>query len=229
MKNLLLYSLIVGFCIFFSSCKKDEPEPETITHVSDADGNVYKVIYINNQIWMAENLKTTKYSNGDPILYVTDNTAWKNDSIGAYCWYNNNVSFQAHGALYNWNAINADVNQGHNICPNGWHVPNRHEFNTMIDSIGYVETIGSLLKSKTKWASPNTGATDAYNFAAIPTGYRNQNGVFSSMDSIACYWSSTENVQHKAPYIRILSYDSEAFKEQQMRRNYGYAVRCIKD
>ena len=92
----------------------------TKKQVTDFEGNVYHTITIGSQVWMVENLKTKKYSNGDPIPNVVGSTAWTNLKSGAYCDYDNNASNSAvYGRLYNWYA----VNDSRNIAPAGWHVP----------------------------------------------------------------------------------------------------------
>ena len=103
--------------MLISSCHKDESEPEIeYGTVTDIDGNSYKTVKINDQWWMAENLKTTKYRNGDPILNVTNDTEWMNLTTGAYCDYDNNVTnVNTYGRLYNWYA----VNDSRNIAPTG--------------------------------------------------------------------------------------------------------------
>jgi hypothetical protein len=89
------------------------PATDTMT---DIDGNVYKTIKIGNQVWMAENLKVTRYRNGDPIPKVTNNSKWNNLKSGAYCIYNNdNANISTYGLLYNWYA----VDDSRNIAPEG--------------------------------------------------------------------------------------------------------------
>ena len=105
------------------SYKKDsnnDPEQSQSETVKDIDGNVYHTVTIGTQIWMVENLKTTKYRNGDGIPNVTDNTQWGNLTTWAYCNYNNDAANGTkYGKLYNWYA----VNDSRNIAPTGWHVP----------------------------------------------------------------------------------------------------------
>jgi len=101
--------------------------------VTDIDGNVYRTVQIGNQVWMAENLKTTKYPDGTSISYPgADNTAWQNNTTGAYAWYNNDISWKdSYGALYNWHAVNSDKG----LCPPGWHVPSDAEWTQLVDYV----------------------------------------------------------------------------------------------
>ena len=114
------------------------------TLVIDKDGNIYKIVTVGTQVWMAENLKTTKYSNGDQIPNETDSLQWLNLSGGAYCWYNNMAStFKNNfGALYNWYA----VQDSRNLCPTGWHVPSDTEWTILTNYLGGGSAAGGQLK-----------------------------------------------------------------------------------
>jgi uncharacterized protein (TIGR02145 family) len=121
----ILSGLILLFCLMLS-CKKDKPEPP-VTSVTDADGNVYQAVKIGTQTWMAENLRTTKFSDGTPIPNVTDNAAWGNTATSAYCWYNNDIANATpYGALYNWYTVNSGK-----LAPTGWHIPTTAEWQTL--------------------------------------------------------------------------------------------------
>jgi len=80
---------------------------------------------------MAENLKTTKYNNGDQIPNV--NGGWVDLNKGAYWWYDNDTKTykDAFGAIYNWHAVGTG-----NLCPTGWHVPTNSEWTTLITFLG---------------------------------------------------------------------------------------------
>ena len=116
---LLCLTMVMGLhLILINSCSKDEAEnnPASIT---DKDGNVYTSVTIGTQVWMVENLKTTKYNDGTPIPNVTDNTEWSNLTTPAYCWYDNDITKKnPYGALYNGYAVRTGK-----LCPTGWHVP----------------------------------------------------------------------------------------------------------
>jgi uncharacterized protein (TIGR02145 family) len=125
--------LLLGLFIFMnSSCKKDNEIPVEDS-VTDIDGNVYSTVTIGTQVWMKENLKATKYDNGDPIPNISDGTQWQALTEGAYCYYENSVSSaNTYGLLYNWYA----VNDSRNICPEGWHVPTTSDWNTLVSFAG---------------------------------------------------------------------------------------------
>ena len=197
----------------------------------DIDGNIYQTIQIGNQEWMAENLKVTRYRNGDDIEYVTDNNQWSNLSTGAYCYYSNSSSNgDIYGALYNWYAVEEDDTRG--LAPEGWRVPTDAEWQTLVDYLGGSSVAGGKMKETgtAHWNSPNTGATNESGFTALPGGYRNfYNGSFDYLGNYGYFWSATEYSAYYA-WSRILVYDStEVYRNYYDYKQYGYSVRCIRD
>jgi len=129
-----------------------------IDSVVDIDGNFYHAVAIGTQVWMAENLRTTKYRDGSPIPNVTDSSVWILTTEGAYCNYNNDTTHSnTYGRLYNWYAV-IDTR---NIAPEGWHVPTQDEWNTLVQFLGGGAVAGGKLKETgtAHWNSPNRGAT----------------------------------------------------------------------
>ena len=196
--------------------------------MTDIDGNVYKTITIGTQTWMAENLKTMKYRNGDPISNVTDATAWKSLSMGAYCWYNNDVANKAtYGGLYNWYAV-ADIR---NIAPLGWHVATDVEWTTLSDFLGGETVAGGKLKESgtTHWTSPNTGATNSSGFTALSGGYRHYlDGSFIGVGNNGYWWSSTANGATVAWHRGLNDADASVHRYDNGKQ-IGFSVRCVKD
>jgi uncharacterized protein (TIGR02145 family) len=194
--------------------------------VTDIDGNVYKTITIGSQTWMAENLKTTKYRNGDPISNETG--SWASLVTGAYSWYNNDVTNKVtYGGLYNWYAV-AD---NRNIAPVGWHVATDDEWTTLTTFLGGENVAGGKLKETgmTNWLSPNTGATNSSGFTALPGGYRNYNNItFRSVGYYGHWWSSTANDAAGAWY-RVLYYDFAYVGRNPTFKQGGVSVRCVRD
>ena len=205
--------------------------------VTDLNGNVYKTIIIGSQEWMAENLKTSFYSNGAPIPNITNNFQWSSLSSGAWTQYNNNNLYDCpYGFLYNWYAV-ADAR---NICPTGWHVPSSDEWNIMI---GYLDPnyianvlgsqsliVGGKLKSMNSqyWQSPNQDASNETGFSALPGGGRDSNGSFGSIDNLCFFWTSQENGS-AAGWSRDISSSSGSIEKYSYDKRVGYSVRCIKD
>ncbi len=215
----------MGFLLILTiGCKKDDNK-STIT---DIDGNVYNTVTIGTQTWMAENLKVTKYRNGDAIPNVTNGNEWLNLTTGAYCDYENAASNSVvYGKLYNWYAV-AD---SRNIAPTGWHVASDDEWTTLTTFLGGVTVAGGKLKEKgtAHWISPNEGATNETGFTALPAGYRMNDGeIFYHLSSHAYFWSFTEDNGSDAWYRYLNSSYSNVY-----RYNYdksgGFSVRCIKD
>jgi uncharacterized protein (TIGR02145 family) len=196
--------------------------------VVDIDGNVYQTITIGTQVWMAENLKVTRYRNGDSIPNVTDATAWSNLSTGAYCNYNNDVNNVAvYGRLYNWYAVDTSLN----IAPAGWHVPTDAEWDTLVSYLGGYTVAGGKMKETdtTHWPSPNTGATNESGFTALPGGYRYGDGSYSIMGHNANFWSSTEYYTMYYAWARSLSYDNSGVYRYYDDLRHGVSVRCVRD
>jgi len=199
----------------------------------DGDGNHYSVTTIENQTWMAENLKTTKYNNGVSIPLVTDNLQWASLTSPAYCWYENNYATygKIYGALYNWFTIDSISTGGKNACPIGWHAASYDEWNTLINSIGGHLTAGGYLKETDTihWLSPNFNATNFYGFTALPNGFRSEgNGSFGDIRFNGHFWTSTEQATTPAYNIGMSCINAEVSSGSNYKVN-GKSVRCIKN
>jgi uncharacterized protein (TIGR02145 family) len=200
--------------------------------ISDIDGNSYKTVYIGTQQWMAENLKTAKFSDGTSIQNVTDNIQWRsNTTKGAWCYYNNDITNNdKYGKLYNWYTLSPTANGNKNVCPTGWHVPTEVEWIVLTDYLGGASVAGGKMKElgTTSWKNPNVNATNKSGFSGIPGGYRNDFGVYSNVGEGAYWWSSLGNLTWGAKYTN-LSYYSESVFNDVHYEDYGLSVRCIKD
>ena len=197
-----------------------------ITTVTDYDGNVYDIITIGTQDWLKQNLKTTHYKNGAAITYPgTDNTAWQNNTTGAYAWYNNDEATykNTYGALYNWYAVNTG-----NLCPTGWHVPTDAEWTTLTNYLGGESIAGGKLKATTLWNSPNTGATNSSGFTALPGGGRRYDGAYDDIGYSGLWWSSTESSTAYAWYRYMSYFFSNAYRYDSYKTS-GFSVRCLSD
>jgi uncharacterized protein (TIGR02145 family) len=186
--GLLLVFLVSISCSDSTSTDDDSNTDDDPATVTDIDGNVYNTVKIGNQLWLAENLKVTRYSNGDPIPKVTDNAQWESLTTGAYCEYMNDSSNASiYGYLYNWYA----VNDSRGLAPKGWHVHTSNEWGIMQEHLGH--NGGKLKETGTNnWEHPNEGATNESGFSALPGGFRDLNGVFGGMGYTAFFWTSTE-------------------------------------
>ncbi len=199
-----------------------------LSSVNDIDGNVYETVLIGDQWWMAENLRTTSYSNGDAIPNVTNNTAWTQVGNGAYCYLNNlYVNNTLYGALYNWYT----TVDPRNLCPVDWHVPTDHEWTILIEYLGGESLAGGKMKSVTSWDSPNTAANNESGFSGLGGGWRaNVDGTFSNVGFGGYWWSSTENViPGSGSLVRVLNNYTGNVNRYFFDSWIGLSVRCIKD
>ena len=193
--------------------------------VTDYDGNVYYTVTIGIQTWMAENLKTTHYANGDPITLVTDDAIWGNLSTGAYCFYDNDAATHAdtYGALYNWYA----VVDNRNVCPTGWHVPTNVEWTTLTDYLGGVYVAGGKMKETgtLHWKSPNIGATNESGFTGLPGGFRFLSSGYILRNGY--FWSTDTSLPDAL--FRYLYHNDTNFRVNSLAKHSGFSVRCVKD
>jgi uncharacterized protein (TIGR02145 family) len=207
--------------------KQIEALQNVVFTVKDKEGNKYKTVLIGDQWWMAENLKATKYQNGDPIQLVTDNTAWANLSSGAYCKYNNdNAISSVYGNTYNY-WVAADVR---NVCPIDWHVPTKADFQTLVDYLGGQVAAGGKLKEAgiTHWLSPNTAATNETGFATLPGGYRSTSGSYGYVSYYGYLWANDSVTPDTATFL-VLYYNFPDASVTNDDKNHGFNIRCIKN
>jgi uncharacterized protein (TIGR02145 family) len=216
---------------------------KTTTTVTDIEGNVYNTITIGTQVWMVENLKTTKYNDGTVIPLVTDDIAWGNLITPGYCWYNNDAvtNKNTYGALYNWYTVNTAK-----LAPKGWHVPTDAEWTTFENYLianGYNydgstsgDKYAKSLAATTDWVT-NYGTGTIGNdltknnrsgFSALPGGFRSLNGTFNLLGFFGNWWSSTEDSTDGAWY-RNVSYDGSYVDRGSGGGQGGFSVRCVRD
>lgn len=227
----------------------EEPDKELVLTgqytVTDIDGNTYSTVAIGNQLWMVENLRVTRYRNGDPIPTGLEHKEWINThetQQDAYAVYphdrikgvnSEEEVLDAYGALYNWYA----VIDHRGLCPAGWHVPTDREWQTLIDHLGGESSAGGKLKStqigsdsQTGWSGPNTGATNQSGFSALPGGRlldRRGVGRFNSIGSHGFWWSST-GFSTLGAYFRRMEPNSTYINRYGTGKNFGYSVRCVR-
>jgi len=242
MNNYKILILVVMSCIIhITSCDDNSTSIEntTVNVITDIDGNEYRIVEIGDQWWMAENLKVTRYNNGDSILNLTNAADWENSSTGSVCSYNNyGYTSNVYGRLYNWYAIE-DTRK---IAPSGWHIPSDSEWKKLEINLGMSPTeasqygyrgtgIGGNLKSDgIQWASPNTGATDSVGFSALGSGLRIPNGSFVALLFSGIFWTSSEyEFNNSYAIYRGLHYDTSAINRSTDYKQYGFSIRCVKD
>jgi uncharacterized protein (TIGR02145 family) len=206
--------------------------------ITDVDGNIYKTVYIGKQQWMAENLKTSKYSDGTdiPNIIVTNKDQWINLTTGAWVYYNNDITKNVnYGKLYNWYALNPITNGNKNVCPNGWHVPSDTEWTVLTDYLGGAmidTTVGGQMKEvgNTNWNSPNIGATNTSLFTGRAGGMLDYRGRYVLLGEFGLWWSSTEHNKLKDyAWRRSLDFDNGGVYFGGQDKNDGLSIRCLKD
>lgn len=217
-KNIKLCAAVI-FWIGLTGCQTNS--------LKDIDGNEYKTVTIGDRVWMAENLKTTRYNDGTAIPMVSDNESWPTLMTPAYSWYNNDstANKKTYGALYNWYAVSTNK-----LCPSGWHVPSDQEWVALTALQGGFGIAGGNLKESgtAHWKNPNTEATNKSGFTALPGGYLSMEGAFNYIGVSGYWWSSTEYNESSVLFWN-LRYKAENLYKYRSEKYCGFSVRCIKD
>ena len=209
------------------------------TLIDDRDGQSYKTVKIGDVWWMAENLNFA-------YLWPTANL----DS-SSFCYENDFSNCEEYGRLYMWSAamdsaavysddgIGCGYIHGCNpaervqgVCPQGWHVPTRTEFNVLYESVGGKDAKRKLM-TVDEWSSCGTGCTDAYGFSVRPAGHFNDSlTYYKYLGDNALFWSSTPvqngNSTSTAFYLYLNFYAGFSYYDDD-GANRAYSVRCIKD
>ncbi len=231
-----LINLVVLFSFFSVSGIKAQSIGETIT---DVDGNTYKTIKIGDQLWMAENLKTTKFNDGTKIPLVTDNAAWDKLKKPGFCWYNNKADNKdTYGGIYNWYVVKTAK-----VCPSGWHVPTDDEWKKLEMAVGMSKATtdstgkrgsneGSKLAGNAElWtdgtltSNPSFGSSG---FHLVAGGFRGGNGRFYEIDRIGNWWTTTEYNNDNSWYRGIYFY-GKVITRYGLDKRSGISIRCVKD
>lgn len=213
---------IVGLALFLLSGKVNSQ-----VKMKDGDGNEYGTVLVGSTYWIDQNLKSSKYANGDIITNVDDNTAWSQLNTGAWSYYNkSSLNGSTYGKLYNWYAV--DDSRG--VCPTGWRVPTNTDWNNLGKALGGDTLVGGKLKQTgtTLWSSPNTAATNQIGFNALPSGYRGNMGAYGSLASNAYFWVRESYNGTEAVGRNITSNSKALFTEHNNKLN-GFAIRCVKE
>ena len=184
-----------------SSSSKD-PELAEGFLTDSRDGQTYKTVTIGTQTWMADNLN-----------YETENS---------YCYDDDPSNCSKYGRLYTWAAAKT-------VCPEGWHLPDTTEWNTLFTAVGGSSTAGAKLKSQTGWTA-YYGITneDSFGFSALPAGFRFDYGHYINEGDYAYFWSSTEYSSYGAYYVSLDYNGDYAYLGNDGKSN-GFSVRCVKD
>lgn len=227
--------------------------------VTDIDGNTYDAVQIGNQVWMAENLRTTKYANGTTIplggsTYTNEPHRFApgpNQSSGE-----NMANVCRYGYLYNWSAVmqganSSESNPSHvqGICPTGWHVPSDAEWTELIN---YLKTQSSYTASgntdhlakalAATWGWNSTNETDApgnnpstnnvTGFSALPAGYYyGPDDIFSDNNGFGIGAEFWSATEHNVDDARYFNiyYEYAYVSVNSYEKSSGFSVRCVRD
>ncbi len=260
-----IMSMAFAIVVVMGSCKKEKvttqsgdnpsegnveiPSGDEIIKnaVTDIDGNTYDAVKLGNQVWMAENLRTTKYADGTTIPMGSTGSY---DVAYRYCPNNNSDNVSTYGYLYNWPAMmHNSSSSGSNpsgvqgICPNGWHVPSDAEWTQLTDYVssqsqyvcgGNNTYIAKALASTTGWISDdntctpgnNPSANNATGFSAVPAGF--YDGNYNTFGGCARFWSATQGASLGA-FGRYLYSNSANVNRNYYVKHEGLSVRCVRD
>jgi uncharacterized protein (TIGR02145 family) len=233
----VIHVVLLGFTL--QACNKDDSGSNntstpgylnpslTYGSVTDIDDNRYATIVIGTQEWMAQNLRTSRYANGDTISNVTDNAAWTVQTEGAWAHYENRSSNNTpFGKLYN----GYTVIDTRNVCPTGWHVPTVADWTLLIDYLGGDAVVGDKLKATgtAYWLAPNTYATNESGFSALPGGFRTDyDATFNALDTLGNWWSATDDGGGGLmDYVINTGSGINSFGDA---KSFGCSVRCVRD
>lgn len=199
---------IISMSLLFTGMSFAAPQG---TMKDPRDGKTYKTVKIGKQVWMAENMNY--------------------DIKHSYCYDDDPENCEKYGRLYTWAAANY-------VCPEGWHLPTKEEFETLLTYVGGIETAGKMLKSKQGWdpyehefehALQDGNGIDKYGFNVLPAGIRNDIGRFHVAGKHADFWGATEYGEYLA-YLLDLGYHSEdAYLGGNRTKDFAFSVRCLRD
>ncbi|MBI1192084.1 MAG: hypothetical protein GC205_02765 [Bacteroidetes bacterium] len=200
--------------------------------VADVEGNAYDVAEIDGQCWMKENLRVRAYRNGDPIPAVSSAAVWAASGTGAASVYENDLTnANTYGLLYNGHA----VVDPRGLCPVGWGVPASPQWYDLVlfaggeaSAGGPLKAVGLLGSGTGLWKAPNSGATNATNFTALPGGYRRPDGSFTGLSEMAIWWTRNAAGSGELWGGRVYNNDTNVNIDGFSIQN-GFSVRCLKD
>jgi uncharacterized protein (TIGR02145 family) len=216
-----------------------------VTTVTDIDGNIYNAVTIGTQTWMAENLKTTKYQNGDLIGTTTPASLnIQSENTPKYQWAQdgNESNVATYGRLYTWYAIT----DSRNVCPTGWHISTDAEWTTLTNYLenngyGYEGSGSDIAKSIAATSGWDTysyslagtigddqASNNSSGFTALPGGIRDNFGSFLGMGYESHWWSSTE-VNTNDAWCWFVYNDDKYVERLDIYKIGGFSVRCLKD
>jgi len=165
------------------------------------DGKKYKTVVIGGKRWMGANLN----------YLPPKGNSW--------CYNNDNSKCGEYGRLYYWKTAKT-------VCPSGWHLPSRQEWDNLVTAVGGANKAGKMLKARKGWNNRGNGK-DEYGFSALPGG-RYYGSGFGIAGLNGYWWTATEYDDNSA-YIRRMRYDDDNVYDDDNDESDGLSVRCVKD
>lgn len=172
----------------------------------ERDGKTYEYVKIGTQYWMSENLR---YKPDNGIYWAYDDNEARGDTIGF---------------LYDWE-------RACEVCPKGWHLPTKAEWDTLISFLGGYELAGTKMKEAGtgRWEAMLAEGSNSSGFSALPEGVRRYDGRFSYYNKYTYFWSSTDNYREGQAWTWALDGKQERVFRISWQKENGLSVRCIKD
>lgn len=241
-KPVFVFIILIAFLatILYSCTKEDDTTAPETGSITDIDGNVYATVKIGTKWWMAENLKVSRYNNGDSITYISQgrpDSDWSSLKTGGYCYFDEKFGF-----LYNYYTIS----DSRKIAPDGWHIPSDTEWKELETALGMsaedaekLNWRGSEQGNKLKTLGGNTmywkTSSDIYKifgnnssgFTALGGACRVFSGPWGDLTHTGFWWTSTSN--ENGAWYRGLDYDKINVFRFYGPENYGFSIRCVKD
>jgi uncharacterized protein (TIGR02145 family) len=232
-KFVLCASLWIG--LFLAACGDDSSVTspsgkESLPTLTDSrDGQTYKTVVIGKQTWMAQNLNI--------------------ETEKSFCFNTDSSNCTKYGRLYTWAAAMDSAGEWSSngkgcgyksecsamspvrgVCPNGWHLPTKAEFETLFSAVGGDSVAGKMLKSTSGWnfAKASGNGSDDYAFSALPVGYRDGGGDYTYVGNEATFWISTEKSDEYAYAMRLI-YRNDNADVDYRPKFMAFSVRCVKD
>ena len=209
MKTSIFIALAIPLATSFSCQKKDDPTPVAVSDTfTDFDGNTYKTVTIGDQVWMAENLRTTHTPAGVTIVSFAPNS--------------DEANVAEHGRLYTYTDAVA-------ATPTGWHIPTKSDFQILVNTLGGADVAGTKLKDASFFApaDPTNPDINISGYGAKGAGYKVGNSIFA-FRTYTGYWS-----EEKTPGATSITYtlgsDRNNIAEETYVHPIGFSVRYIKD
>lgn len=241
------YLFIIYVCLTTISCDKEKDKSMASeigcgagsATVTDIDGNVYEILSIGSQCWTKQNLKTSRFNNGDVIATGLDSNTWENTTLPAYKIYNDSAQYDSlFGKLYNYYTIV----DSRGVCPVGWRPATINDWSELIQYLDPTSTpnincqqckVSSLLGLKNLsdvdnyTVVANCPGNDSINFKAMAGGGVSHNSIYGNMGSASCFWAAQGNLPDSARAM-LEVFCNSIFKATTLK-NVGLSVRCVKE